>query len=137
MKPTVFLIFLIWVSFTGGLAVISHSLADEPALELELERLLTTQLEGVEGTDIIVSRVTIPPNTEMPWHWHPGEEFAYMLEGSTVLRLKGEPDQAFGAGEIAKVPFRHVHKAATGDEGATILVFRIHERGAPERIVVE
>lgn len=36
-----------------------------------------------------------------------------------------------------KVPLKQVHTAVTGDEGATILVFRVHEQGQPERIPVE
>ena len=40
----------------------------------KLENLLRSQLEGVRDTEVIVSRVTIPPNTTLPKHWHPGEE---------------------------------------------------------------
>ena len=31
-----------------------------------LETLLKAALEGVDGTEVIVSRVTIPPNTSLP-----------------------------------------------------------------------
>ena len=34
---------------------------------------MSSRLEGVEGTEVIVSHVTIP-NTSLPKHWHPGEE---------------------------------------------------------------
>lgn len=125
----------------------AHSVADESApptvespdavTELKFESLLTVQLEGVEGTDVIVSRVTMPPNTALLKHWHPGEEFAYVLSGSTTLRMEGAADGTFGLGEIAKIPLKRVHSASTGEEGATILVFRIHEHGKPERIPVD
>ena len=59
---------------------------------LVLENLLKAQLEGVEGTEVIVSRVTIPPHTSLPKHWHPGEEFAYILEGSVVLWQEGKDE---------------------------------------------
>jgi hypothetical protein len=49
-----------------------------------LETLLKTKLAGVEGTEVIVSRVSFPPNTSLPKHWHPGEEFAYVIEGSVI-----------------------------------------------------
>ena len=65
-----------------------------PAIKpgLKLENLLRSQLAGAEGIEVIVSRVTIPPNTSLPRHWHPGEEFAYVLEGTVTLWQKGKED---------------------------------------------
>lgn len=75
----------------AGLWLAQVSIADElsAAPEVVLETLLSTQLDGVEDTEVIVSRVVIPPNTALPKHWHPGEEFAYVLEGSVILRCGG------------------------------------------------
>ena len=107
------------------------------AAQLKVETLSSSQLEGVEGTDLIVSRVTFPPNTTLPTHWHPGEEFAYILEGSATLTMEGEEDTTFSAGELSVIPLKRVHSATSGDEGATILVFRVHQRGQPERVLVD
>jgi quercetin dioxygenase-like cupin family protein len=103
----------------------------------KLETLLKEVLEGVDGTEVIVSRVTIPPHTSLPKHWHPGEEFAYILEGSVTLWQKGKEDIIGKPGDVVKVPLKQVHTAVTKDEGATILVFRVHEQGKPERVPVE
>ena len=35
---------------------------------------------------------TIPPNTTLPAHWHPGEEFLYLLEGKATLLRGGEEE---------------------------------------------
>jgi hypothetical protein len=35
-----------------------------------------------------------------------------------------------------KVPFKQIHSAKTQNEGAVILVFRVHESGQPERIIL-
>lgn len=127
-----------------GMAVLGRSqtpgdeaAATQAAAQLQLETLLSAELEGVENTDVIVSRVTIPPNTSLPKHWHPGEEFAYVLEGSAALWLDGELHSTSTTGALVKVPLKRVHTAITGEEGATILVFRVHERGQPERILVD
>jgi quercetin dioxygenase-like cupin family protein len=112
-------------------------MTDLSAKELSLETLLKTQLEGVEGTEIIVSKVFIPANTKLPVHWHPGEEFAYVLEGSVTLWQKGKEDTLGTDGEIFKVPLKQIHTAITGDEGVSLLVFRVHEQGQPERVVVD
>ena len=110
--------------------------ADPAAQKPKLETLLEAVLEGVEGTEVIVSKVTIPPNSTLPKHWHPGEEFAYILEGSAILWQDGKDDIVGKAGDVLKVPLKQVHTAITKDEGATILVFRIHEQGQPERVPV-
>lgn len=101
---------------------------------LELKNLMTAHLEGVSGTAVIVSHVTIPPNTSLPKHWHPGEEFAYVLEGSATLWQKGKRNLVGKKGEVLKVPLKQIHTATTGPEGVTLLVFRVHEIGQPERI---
>lgn len=103
----------------------------------KLETLLSAHLEGAAGTEVIVSRVTLDANTALPKHWHPGEEFAYVLAGSVVLWQKGKDDIVASAGEVVKIPLKQIHTAMTKDEGATILVFRVHEEGQPERIAAE
>lgn len=105
--------------------------------EPKLETLLSAELDGVEGTEVIVSRVVIPPNTGLPRHWHPGEEFAYVLEGSTILRRDGKPDLTVTKGELVKISLKEIHSAVTTDQGAELLVFRVHEHGKPERVLVD
>ena len=52
--------------------------AAEP-LPVQADNLLRESIAGVEGKEIIVSRVSLPPHIELPWHWHPGEEFFMSL----------------------------------------------------------
>lgn len=118
----------------------SHTAAGEAAAPppgLKLENLLTRPLEGADGIEVIVSRVTIPPNTTLPKHWHPGEEFVYVVEGSATLWQEGKDDQVGRAGDTVMVPLKQVHTAITGDEAATLIVFRVHEEGQPERVLVD
>lgn len=105
--------------------------------QVKLEDLLTAELEGVADTEVIVSRVSIPPNTSLPKHWHPGEEFGYVLEGTVTLWQQDKADIVCRAGEVVKIPLKQVHTAVTTAEGATILVFRVHEKGKPARHLVE
>ena len=103
----------------------------------KLETLMKHALERVKGTEVIVSRVTIPANTTLPKHWHPGEEFAYVIEGTVTLWLEGKEDIIVKAGDAARVPLEQVHTAITKDEPVTLLVFRVHEQGKPERVLVK
>jgi len=104
---------------------------------LKIDNILTSQLESVDGTEIVVSHVVIPANTTLPIHWHPGEEFVYVLEGSEVLWQKDKPDVHLKKGDVFKVPLEQIHTAKTGEEGVTMLVFRVHVTGQPVRIIVE
>ncbi|MEN8005742.1 MAG: cupin domain-containing protein [Candidatus Krumholzibacteriota bacterium] len=130
--------------FIGGLSIDPATAsdhdknpADESGSGVNLESLLKAELEGFEGAEVIVSRVTFPPHSSLPKHWHPGEEFAYILEGSVILWQDGEDDLVGQAGDVIKIPLKKVHTARTGDESATVLVFRVHEQGKPERALVE
>ena len=138
MRSTILILTLsaaLAVAFATPIAAQDEAPEGKPGLKLE--NLLHAVLEGVEGTEVIVSRVTLPPHSSLPKHWHPGEEFAYVLEGSVTLWQKGEEDLVGKAGDVMKVPLEKVHTAVTNDEGATILVFRIHEQGQPERFPAE
>lgn len=122
-----FLVFLcaLWGIFLNGLTAhpSKHAAGDSPVTELKLESLLSSPLAGVEGKEVIVSRVEIPPHTTLPKHWHAGEEFVYVLDGSVTLWQKGKKDIVFVAGEAGMVPLKQIHTAVTTDEGATLVVF--------------
>jgi len=60
---------------------------------VKIENLLRTELVLAEGVEIIVSKVEIGPNFSLPKHYHPGEEFVYMLEGTATVWQKDKPDR--------------------------------------------
>lgn len=134
------LIFLSILLLTSSLLSHAHDTsiqAQKQTMEkLKLENLMKATLAGVTGTEVIVSRVTIPANTMLPKHWHPGEEFAYIIEGSLTLWQQGKKDILGKTGDVIKVPLKQIHTAKTNKEGAVVLVFRVHETGKPERIKV-
>jgi quercetin dioxygenase-like cupin family protein len=104
---------------------------------LSVDNILTDQLELVEGVEVVVSHIVMPPNTELPKHWHHGEEFAYLIDGSVILWQEGKEEILFKKGDAAKIPLKQVHTARTTESSATILVFRVHESGQPVRVLVK
>jgi quercetin dioxygenase-like cupin family protein len=104
---------------------------------MKFTNLMREELETAEGLEVVVSLVEIPPNTRLPVHTHPGEEFAYVIEGALVLWQQGKDDIRVKAGDADKVALNQVHTTFTEDEGAKVLVFRVHTKGAPERILVD
>jgi len=118
-------------------ATVENKLDLKPAMQLKFEDLMTEKLESAENTEVVVSITTVPPHTTLPKHWHPGEEFAYVLDGSFVLMQEGKADEYYKKGDTGKVPLKQVHTVRTEEESATILIFRVHEQGQPGRILVD
>jgi len=100
-----------------------------------LENLLVQQLNGkfTPGREVIVTYVEIPPNTTLERHWHPGEEFHYYLEGEAEITIEGQEPFVGKPGTVGHIPFRKLHTAASGEQGAKVIVFRVHETGKPVR----
>ena len=118
-----------------GLLGACHSgpteLVIEPIFKQELSEKIAPDRE------VIFARVDIPPHTKLPLHWHPGEEFAYLLEGEVTVHMDGKTRTISEAGTVGHIPLKAVHTASTGAKGARLLVVRIHEKGKPPRVLVE
>ena len=99
--------------------------------------LLNRGLQVARGKDVIVDRVTLPPNTVLPKRWHPGEMFVYVIDGSVILSPNGQGDVLGTKGEVVEVPFRQVYSARTDNEGAQLLIFRVHVANQPVRVMVD
>lgn len=123
-------------SVSSGIVGVLHQLIAK-LTAMEFNNLLTSNLAGTDNKEVVVSKVTVPPNTTLPKHWHPGEEFAYILDGSLVLWTENEGEATFTKGDSCVVPYQKVHTVRTTDEGVSILVFRVHEKGQEERYLVE
>jgi quercetin dioxygenase-like cupin family protein len=85
------------------------------------------------GREVLVDRVEIPPGTSLDRHWHPGEEFHYYLAGDPEVLVEGKGLVRPALGTVGHVTYETRHRAGAGAAGATILVFRIHEKGKPWR----
>ena len=89
--------------------------------------------------EVVTSLVELPPSFQLPAHRHPGEEFAYVIEGGIHYWEHGtDGERHLRAGSFAKVPLNAVHSIRTDDsQGAKLVVFRVHTPGAPERELVD
>lgn len=83
-----------------------------------------------------MSTVDVPPNTELPKHYHPGQEFVYVIEGSITVALDGEEERTVQGGAAAVVPARVHHRAWTKGEAAKLVVFRVHDPDKPVRYLI-
>jgi quercetin dioxygenase-like cupin family protein len=99
--------------------------------------MLKAPVEAAPNLEVVISDVIIPPNSQVPGHYHPGEEFAYVIEGSAVHVEQGKPERPVGAGEAFVIPPNAVHAPRGGPDGARAIVFRVHVKDRPERIPAE
>lgn len=99
--------------------------------------LISSSLANSKDKEVILSKVEFPPNTTLPKHWHPGEEFVHVLEGSLCLWQEGEKETKHSKGDTFIVPYRKIHSPYTEKNGAKVLIFRVHEKGMEERYLVE
>ena len=125
------------VALVGMYSMAGQATEPSPTTSVQADNLLRESVAGIESKEIIMSRVSFPPHTELPWHWHSGEEFFYVIEGSITLKRRGEPDLLAGAGDAQKIAAQAVHTGSTGEQGAELVIFRLHATGEPERYLVD
>jgi quercetin dioxygenase-like cupin family protein len=87
---------------------------------------------SVPGREIVQVRVDFAPGVAFGKHSHPGEEIAYVLEGSLEYQLEGKPPVTLKTGEALFIPAGTIHSAknvgkGNGAELATYIV----EKGKP------
>lgn len=105
--------------------------------EMKIDNLLRETLALDDSLEVILSYLSLPKNTTLPTHFHPGEEFAYIIEGSGELTMKDESKVIMSSGSAGRIPLMKVHSFSTLDESAKLVVFRVHKKGEPERVLVE
>ena len=105
--------------------------------EMKIDNLLRETLALDDSLEVILSYLSLPKNTTLPTHFHPGEEFAYIIEGSGELTMKDESKVIMSSGSAGRIPLMKVHSFSTLDEPAKLVVFRVHKKGEPERVLVE
>lgn len=130
---------LLLPTFAAGLAVGLSVPALSGSAGTKVTNLLTAALatEFTPGREVLIDLVEIPPNQKLDWHWHPGEEFHYYLDGDPVVERVDAPPIIGKPGTVGHVAFKQRHQASAGEKGARILVFRVHTKGEPWRYLDE
>ena len=118
----------------GGSQPSEPAAAQLPDREAGSHAVLTAPIAAAENLEVIVSDVVIPPNAQVPRHYHPGEEFLYLIEGSATHVEEGKPDLQMVAGDVYVIPPEAAHEPIGGPNGGRAIVFRVHVKGQPERI---
>ncbi len=87
---------------------------------------------SVAGKEVVQAVAEIQPGAESGRHTHPGEEVAYVLEGTITLEIQGKPAATKKAGEGFVIPPSTVHNAKNaGGSVAKVLGTYIIDKGKP------
>ena len=87
---------------------------------------------GVPGREVIQVRVDFAPGVAFGRHSHPGEEIAYVLEGTLEYEVEGKPPVTLKAGEALFIPAGTIHAAKNvGSGNGAELATYIVEKGKP------
>ena len=123
------------VTLAVGIAagVLGDRLLSAQQSPIKRTELLKTDVAGMEGKEAIVYIAELGPGAAAGKHFHPGPEFAYVLEGALTLEVQGQEPKTFKTGEALHNPSKAVHDAKNPSATAPvkILVVLIGEKGQP------
>ena len=82
--------------------------------------------------DVVLAKAEIAPGGATGRHTHPGPETGYVLEGTTVLEIDGQPPRTLKPGDSYFIPAGTVHNAKVmGDKPGVVLATYVVEKGKP------
>jgi quercetin dioxygenase-like cupin family protein len=80
-------------------------------------------------------KLTIEPNTALPWHTHPFPNVVYVLSGTLTLHDKASgKTQVVHQGEAVGESVDDVHRGESGDEPTVLLITYVGTPGVPTSI---
>jgi quercetin dioxygenase-like cupin family protein len=86
---------------------------------------------SMAGHEAVTARVDIPQGVSVGKHTHPGEEVAYVMQGTLQVEIEGAT-KTVKAGEPFLIPAGKVHDAKNiGTGPAQVLATYIVEKGKP------
>jgi quercetin dioxygenase-like cupin family protein len=102
--------------------------------------LITKDLAGSPGEQILMYTVDFPPGFSSPIHRHNAQVSVYVLEGSVVMQVRGGKELTLRPGQSFYEDPSDIHvvsRNASSTESAKFLVFLINEKVAPLVIPAE
>ena len=85
----------------------------------------------VAGKEVVTGTVTLQPGAQVPFHTHPGDEAGYVVRGSVIWKVRGQPDKRLHVGDSFFNPRGSVHSLIAGQSGAKVFSAWIVEKNKP------
>jgi quercetin dioxygenase-like cupin family protein len=117
------------LAFAGSASPLGVALAEQQPLQRT--DLLKNDVD-IPGHQVVQVRVDFAPGALAARHSHPGEEVAYVLEGTLQYELQGRKPVVLAAGQSLFIPSGVVHSAKNVGSGkASELATYIVRKGQP------
>jgi quercetin dioxygenase-like cupin family protein len=133
--------FIVSVTVAVGMALsgIGHQFHGAGEPPVKVTELLKTDLAGNAGKEASIFLVEIAPGGAVGKHYHPGDAFGYVLEGSMALEVEGKAPVILKPGASGHVPPKQVHDDKNPSQTAPVkfLVFHVVEKGQPLAVPVQ
>src|ERR1044071_2727744 len=104
------------------------------AQEAQVTELLSKDLTNLPGKEGLMITVVYPPGSSDPIHRHNAHAFAYVIEGTIVMQVRGGKETTVTAGQTFYEGPDDVHvvgRNASKTNPAKFVVFLVKEKGAP------
>jgi quercetin dioxygenase-like cupin family protein len=88
-------------------------------------------LSGVPGKEVVMGTATLAPGAVVGFHTHSGDEAGYVVKGSLIWKVRGQPDKTLKAGDSFFNPRGSVHSVVGGEGGGTAFSTWIVDKGKP------
>ena len=97
---------LVVLAFSIPCALIAQATPAVPAAPSPLKRtmLQTKALVSNPGREAITAKAELSVGGTAPRHSHSGEEIGYVLQGTAIAEVEGQPDRVLKAGDAFFVP---------------------------------
>jgi quercetin dioxygenase-like cupin family protein len=97
------------------------------------KQIFKTDLSVCDGKEVIITRIDATPG-QNSWHYHPGDSFTYVIEGSQV-RETDEGKAQFDPGMVFYDKPQQIHRSENSAP-VKLLVVRVIEKGLRESIPI-
>lgn len=101
--------------------------------------LSKTDISDAPGKEGVVLSVRIPAGLAGGKHFHPGDEFLYLVEGALTIEIDGKPPVTLGPGDTLHIPANAVHRALNpnANVSARVLTFGVFQKGEADTTPVK
>jgi quercetin dioxygenase-like cupin family protein len=97
-----------------------------------VKRTVLQTVDFPAGYNVVSVIAEIAPGNCAGRHTHPGVESSYVMEGALLVKVDGQPDKVYKAGESFQIPPNAPHDACTvPGQVFKVLAYYIVEKGKP------